>query len=415
MWCLPQPLPGGPSTFVEGTNGWLDTWQHGLSNSDLGAGYAHGVIGGGTAIHFRHNQHWMVDIKAEAGQFPTQAAAWMRPDRTFFKQDDGRVVIEFEVAVPIAGTRDTEQISDSWPELVLSTAPAPTTNNPWGSPWRQNGTYLYEAFPQAWTWGMRMQQSRHPIAALYQPNAPGTPNYAGGPDRLYEVNQNGGDVVPGSEFGGDPSTPGLADKWAVCAKVDDPDAICRNLFRLELTNGEMWLYVRKPGAPAYSLYYHAQFINNALGNILDNPSGFSVFFGDFAYRITDDTVIRYHWRRTAVNPETIGALAPTEVPPSTATRTPSPTVSPSPFPASATPSATSAATSAPSTPTSSPIPTTTAPPATASATPTAAPTAAPSATPTPPPTPLATVVCERATFEDGVLGCVPRAQPKGDS
>jgi len=374
MWCLPQPLPSGPSTFREGTNGWLDTWQHGLSNSDLGAGYVEGVIGGASAIHWRHNQHWMVDLKADTGEYPTQAAAWMRPDRRFFKQDDGRVVIEFEVAVPIAGTRDSDQISDSWPELVLSTAPAPTTMNPWGSPWRQNGTYFYEALPQAWTFGCRMQQSRHPICALYRPVSAGTPSYAGGPDRIYEVNQNGGEVVPGSEFGGDPSTPGLADKWAVCARTDDPDVICRNLFRLELTNTEMWLYVRKPGAPAYSLYYHAQFINNALGNVLDNPSGFYVFFADFAYRITDDTVIRYHWDRIGINPETIGAPPATVVPTVTAppTGTPPSTVTTTPVPPTATVTATRTPTLVPSvTATGTPLL------ATATPTPTAAPTAVP--------------------------------------
>ena len=404
MWCLPQPLPGGPSTFVEGANGWLDTWQHGLSNSDLGAGYAEGVIGGASAIHWRHNQHWMVDLKADTGEYPTQAAAWMRPDRTFFKDDAGRVVIEFEVAVPVAGTRDTDQISDSWPELVLSNAPAPTSMNPWGSPWRQNGTYLYEAFPQAWTWGMRMQQSRHPIAALYKPSTPGTPSYAGGPDRVWEINQNGGEVR--FQEGGDPSSPGLADKWAVCSSADDPDAICRNLFRLELTNTELWLYVKKPGAPAYSLYYRAGLIDANLGHILDNPSGFYVFFGDFAYRIVDDTVIRFHWDRIAVNPETIGQ----EAPPSTPTRTATPTRTPTATPP--VPTATAASTTT-STPTPEPSPSTTAPASTA--TPTSTP---PAPTPTPPsppasttPTTTAPVVPVACSLTDNVLTCVLPTAP----
>ena len=358
VWCLPQPLPGGASTFVQGANAWRDDWQHGLSNANLGAGYAQGVIGGGSAIHFRHNNHWMVDLRAQTGQYPTMVAAWMRPDRTFGKQT-GRVVIEFEVAGPIAGTRGTALISNSWPELVLTTADRPTTaaENPWGSPWRQNGTYLYEAFPRHWAFGCRMQQSRHPICALYQPNAPGTPSYAGGPDRLWEINQNGTQVR--SQSGGDPVVAGLADKWAVCAATDDADTVCRNQFRMELTNDEFWLYVRKPGASAYTLYYRAGLIDSNLGNILDAPGGFKVFFGDFAYQVTNDVVLRFHWDHLAVNPEALGSPppplgSPSSQPPAAA---PAATATPTVQATSGTPTRTPAATPT-RTPTATRTPTT---------------------------------------------------------
>jgi hypothetical protein len=338
IWCE-FPLATGPSTLRQGPNAWADDWQHGLSNADLGGGYAAGVIGGGRAAHWRHQDHWMADLVADTGQYPTLMAAWMRPDRTFRPDDTGRVVVEFEVAVPIAGTRNVGPLSDSWPEVVLSTAAAPTSSNPWGSPFRPNGVYLYEAYPRDWTFGCRLQQSRHPICALYRPDTDGVSNHAGGPDRVWEVNQNGGDVR--FEQGGDPSVPGLGDVWAVCSSADDPDAVCRNTFRLELTPTDLWLYVRKPGVPSWTLYYRAGLEDDALGSVLNAPGGFYAYFGDFAYRITDGTVVRFHWDRLAINPDLLGA------PPSPS---PSPTPSPPPTPtaqASPTPTATPTATPAP--------------------------------------------------------------------
>lgn len=364
--CL-LPLASGPPTFVEGPNAWLDLWNHHLTNADLGSGYVQGVIGGATALHFRHADHWMVDIRADTGQFPTLAAAWMRPNRTF-KPHNGLTVIEMEVAVPIAGTRDIDQLSDSWPELVLSTANAPTSTNPWGSPWRQNGTYLYEAFPHAPAFGCRMQQSRHPICAYYRQNVPGTPNFAGGPDRLWEINQNGGDVI--TEFGGDPTIANLGAAWATCSSVDDPDVVCRNVFRFELTPNRVKIFVKRPTASAYTLYYDATLIDSALGTILNAPLGFYVYFGDFAYRITNDTVIRFHWDRLSVNPEQLSDGTPTP--------TPTPTSSPSP------------------TPTASPT-------ATATATATASPTPTPSPTPTVTPTATATPTCDLTKRQNGAV------------
>ena len=68
----------------------------------------------------------------------------------------------------------------------------------WGSPFLRNGTYFYESFAAADVMGCRMQQSRQPICAYYGAGSDG----AGAPDRLWELNQNGTDVVPGTEFGG---------------------------------------------------------------------------------------------------------------------------------------------------------------------------------------------------------------------
>jgi hypothetical protein len=295
-WCA---LPLGPAitTHSNGGNSWVDNWQHGSSHGALG-NVGDGYVAGGThdncgVIHFRHNQHWMVDIAGDGGAHPALCAAWLRPDRSF-RMQNGKLVVEMEVAVPIAGTRETDGIGDSWPELVISTASRPTTasQNSWGSPLRKSGTYLYEAFPRAWTFGCRMQQSRHPICALYNDGE----SFAGSSDRIWEINQNGGDVR--FEEGGDPAVNG-GGAWNSCNSADDPDTVCRNSFRFELYKdgtGNYVLDIYSNGA----LYYRAGLVDAALDNILGGQ--FYVYFGEFAYRIDSGEVIRFHWDHIAVNP-----------------------------------------------------------------------------------------------------------------
>jgi hypothetical protein len=236
----------------------------------------------------------MVDIAGDGGQYPTLCAAWLRPDRTF-RMQGGKLVVEMEVAGPIAGTRNIGQLSDSWPELVISTASRPTeaSENSWGSPLRKNGTYLYEAFPRAWTFGCRMQQSRHPICALYNSGE----SFAGSTDRIWEVNQNGGEVR--FQEGGDPAVGGIAGAWKSCNSVDDPDTVCRNMFRFEFYKDGTGNYVMDIYSNG-SLYYRAGLVDSALDNIFGGA--FYVYFGEFAYKIDSGTVVRFHWDRIAVNP-----------------------------------------------------------------------------------------------------------------
>jgi hypothetical protein len=295
---------GAPvDTSVHSGNSWVDDFNHGATMSELPSSYVSGHVGpGGTSKHFLHLNHWMVDIRSDSGEYPTLLAAWMRPAQSFTPKADGSVVIEFEVATPIAGTRDVGGISDSWPEVTISTAPQPRTMNPWGSPFLRNGTYFYEAFAGSETMGCRMQQSRQIICAQYRADSDG----AGAPDRLWEINQNGTDVVPGSEFGGGPAPSNL---WASCTSTDDPDTVCRNTFRLTLTASTLKFEVKKPGATSFTEFYRSTPCNDRagcstgqMGTILNNPGGFYVYFADFAYRIENNEVIRFHWDHLAVNP-----------------------------------------------------------------------------------------------------------------
>jgi hypothetical protein len=287
-WCFVPQAPAVTTHHVL-PMGWIDAWEHGASHGRLGNvsdGYRAATVNDGScdSIHFRHNNHWMADVMGDNGPYQTECGTWLRPDRSF----TGPVVIEGEVAVPIAGTRSVGGLGDSWPEIVISTRPEHTETNPWGSPFRRNGTYLYEAFPGAWTFGCRLQQSRRPICALYNDGM----GHAGGSDRQWEINQNGGDVT--DEYGGDPSVPGLANVWKQCTSADDPDTVCRNLFRFELTPTRVRLFVNGVR------YYEAGLIDAQLDNILSRP--FYVYFGAIAYRISQDTIVRFHWDRVAVNP-----------------------------------------------------------------------------------------------------------------
>src|SRR5437762_12984418 len=60
-WCFAATT--GPSTFTQGPNSWLDDWDHGLSHASLGDGYrAFDSQLGAATRHFRHNQHWLMDL-----------------------------------------------------------------------------------------------------------------------------------------------------------------------------------------------------------------------------------------------------------------------------------------------------------------------------------------------------------------
>lgn len=301
-WCQ-APLPAGIDTHVESANAWVDNFNHGQSHAGLNSSYARGKANGGAidVLHFQHNNHWMADIQGDNGQYPTMGAAWMRPDRTF-NLENGKLVIEFEFAGPIAGTRNAPGIGDTWPEFTLTSDPSPANL-------RQNGTYLYETFAGSWTFGCRMQQSKHPICALYEPQD-GPPAF---PYRRWEINQNGGDVISEINGGDHVGTGDAIDQaWKGCTSVQDPDTLCRNFHRIEITSTTIKFFIN--GVPGYS----AVLKNNELGNVLNNP--FYVYFGDFAYQIEQNVVVRFHWDHLAINPEALGS--PTPTPTVTPTSTP---------------------------------------------------------------------------------------------
>jgi hypothetical protein len=325
-WCF-TPLQPGTNTHLASENAWVDDFNHGDSHKQLSPAYARGEANGAACdiLHFNHNEHWMADIQGDNGQWPTLCAAWMRPNRTFTMPASGPLVIEFEVASPIPGTRDVDGLSDAWPEFTITTDPAPGNL-------RQNGTYLYETFAGNWTFGCRMQQSKHPICALYQP-ADGPPAF---PYRRWEINQNGGDVA--SEQNAGPPSPGspIDVAWRGCATAQDPDTSCRNHHRVEITATTIKFFHRNQSQTTWTPGYSAVFENGEMTNVLNAPGGFFVYFGDFAYRIEQDTVVRFHWDRLAINPDELGEPSTPTPTATTPANTPTPTVTPVPPTATAT-------------------------------------------------------------------------------
>src|SRR5581483_181436 len=107
VWCAGS-LAAGPGTAIRGKNSWVDDFDHGLSNAEVGPDYkVFGPLGSlNQAKVFRHNSHWMVDINGvdgTPGDGPWNVGGvTMRPDQSF-RFVDGRLVIEADVAAGIAG------------------------------------------------------------------------------------------------------------------------------------------------------------------------------------------------------------------------------------------------------------------------------------------------------------------------
>jgi hypothetical protein len=263
-------VAGVPATLTQGANSWVDEFNHGASMADLGPGYKqyNNQVEIRTAGHFRHNEHWMVDIQPDGGN----GMAMMRPDRSFRFQN-GKLVVEADVA---AGIEDYG--NHVWTELVVSTSPTPHP----GPPPYPDVAYGYGQFRNAHTIGVRLQSSRFPITALFAPN--GT--------RTWELPFN----APATriDYGGSPDG-NLANAWRSC-DGNDPDLNCRDRFRWELSKDSLVLYVNgvkyleNTGFPA-AAQLPAAFLN----------SDVYVYFVS-AVHTDDRQTIRYHWDRIAINP-----------------------------------------------------------------------------------------------------------------
>lgn len=285
-WC--GPLAQGDPTFVEGPNAWLDEFDHGLEHAALGDGYRVFEREGPSinkALHFRHNDHWMVDVNGvdQDGGAPWNfGGALMRPDRAFRFQS-GTLVVEVDVAAGIA-----EYGGAAWPEIVVTTAPAPSGIVDDG--------YAYGVFKGHWTVGCRLQSSRQPICALYDDTGRG----AGSGGRTFEISsfQHEG----AQAFGGGPFGTELEQAWRVC-RGTDPDTECRDRFRWELSRDTLVLYVNGVKYMEHRGLPQTKQLPDALltGDVY-------VYLASWIYK-PDAEVMRFHWDRLAINPDS-GALTP---------------------------------------------------------------------------------------------------------
>jgi len=299
-----QPLPvfcnnfgNGPSTFVSGVNSWIDNFDHGLSMSHLGAGYVvfENVGSNNKTKHWRHSNHWMVDVNGY-DQTPNDGpwnlgGATVRPDRSFrwetrtwtsarfgITRTEPMMVVEAQAAAGIA-----DYAGSAWPELVITTASAPTFN-------RRDGIYNYDMFAGHDTVGCRLQDNREPICALFDNTTRG-PGEGG---RTWEIShfQSGG----GQWWGGGPFSSAQHDAaWRVCRQAlnQDPDTMCRDTFRWEISRTRQAVYVN-----GFLYMEHVGFTP-----IPDRflTSDVYVYFGSWIFK-PDAATARFHWDKLAINP-----------------------------------------------------------------------------------------------------------------
>jgi hypothetical protein len=305
IWCY-DPPESGPTTFTQGANSWLDDFNHGLSLANLGAGYR--VFSSADAgapdrlnryQYWRHADHWMVDVNGRDqtpadGQPTNFGGTTMRPDRSFHFEN-GRLIVEADVAAGV-----TQYGKNAWPELTVTTAPAPTD--------RADDLYGYGIFKGHYTFGCRLESDRGVLCALFA-SAPGPGTTING--RLYET--------PFSDLGGmviyDNPRPAA---WRTCQNTD-PDTNCRDRFRLELTQDSFNFYVN--GVRMYGASQippDRQFPSHMVNGEV------YVYFASWIGKPNADTV-RFHWDRISINNGVSGAPEPGPVPAPAPTPTPVPT------------------------------------------------------------------------------------------
>lgn len=291
-WCL--PLAPGINTAVIGQNSWIDSFQSGLNHAQIPDGYRVFEAARDSRIfrtkHFAHNGHWMVDV-AGSGNLPGEYAedlrdlvpavnwggALMRPERTF-RFSGGRFVVEFDVAAGMLAYRE------GWPEVVLSTASAPTGIE-------VDQLHAIGLFGGAASVGCRLYTDRTSNCSAY--DATGR-HYADG-GRIFELSAERREDATVA-FGGAPAQVPLAAAWRQCAPTE-PDTNCRDRFKLELSADSVRLsvngtvYMEHSGLPA-----ERQLPKELL------EADLYVYFASWAY-LAQPAIERFHWGRLAINPE----------------------------------------------------------------------------------------------------------------
>lgn len=322
MWCYDSLNTGVRDTHVAGNNSWVDDFNHGALLSEFKDGQGgyrvfdtqndKAIGAADKVIHWRHNNHWMVD---SAGLGHNGPSSVMRPDMTF-RAENGKLVIEAEAATRIPDYGGNL----FWPEFVITTADHPgkpfprTPSDPYQPEIRTNGTYVYETFPGSWTLGCRLQNDGGFTCALLDDSFDGDSQA-----RVFELSHfqcGNGENSPHQtsvygcrqKYGGHPNNlpteiggftaPNTykSGYTRLCAGTD-PDVNCRDRWRWEITNDRLTWYAN--GAKYMEHWDFAPAGRAAIDQLLTRPV--YVYFGQFSYRIVGPA--RMHWDRIAINPK----------------------------------------------------------------------------------------------------------------
>ena len=173
-------------------------------------------------------------------------------------------------------SRDTSRSSHVWPEIVVTTAPAPSAKETNG--WYAAG--LFGGYPAV---GCAFPSDRLSECRVYDT------------DKITAWLSGHSGAGATMKFGGAPVGEPLASAWHLCSATD-ADSTCRDRFRIELARDAVTIfvngvrYMEHRGLPAASQLPEALLSSTVY-----------VYFASWAY-LTSEQVARVHWGRIAVNP-----------------------------------------------------------------------------------------------------------------
>lgn len=281
----------GLDTSRQDVNRWLDEFEHGLSFANF-AGTPYRIfetLGVHQSLHWRHADHWMVDVAPDAPTAPqaNQAigGAMLRPTRTFRFQDGVlRIDSEYAAGLPAYG-------ATAWGEMIITTGDHPIyKGNPQGEEARRDTLYGYDMFPNHWTLGCRLQADSHTTCSLMKNSTQGAND--GG--RSWEISffQIVGETAMGGVSDGS--------SYRFC-QAGDPDMECRDRFRLELTRTSLTIYVNG------SKYFEQTGLPPLQDELVNGE--IYIYLASIVNLAEADTV-RFHWDHFAVNSPDAPAVAP---------------------------------------------------------------------------------------------------------
>jgi hypothetical protein len=266
----------GAATAVVGPNSWVDAFGGSVEHGAMPGAYRVFEAGPPSlyrSVHFLHNGHWMVDVesigvpperyvggKPDAKDASDFGGALVRPDRAF-RAEAGRLVVEADASAGMQAN------VDAWPEIVITTAPEPTTI--------VDPRFTYGVFGGHPTVGCRFENDRTPVCAAFSADGP-----------LFDLAH---DRTPGGAVIGGTASPA----FRLCAATA-PDGDCRDRFRLEIEPAKVVLRVNGVR------YMEHDLVSASLPQELFTRDVY-VYFGSWLYQPTP-AVVRFHWGRIAVNP-----------------------------------------------------------------------------------------------------------------
>lgn len=290
-WCYGHATAA--DTAVRAGNTWTDGFQSGAVHARLPASYR--VFEGARRVattanttlyrteHFAHNGHWMVDIagrgapmgiyEGSAADFftgPNNGGGLMRPDAGF-RFEDGRLVIEFEASAGMTAYGDRV-----WPEVVVTTAPAPAKRE-------TNGWYAAGLFGGSPAIGCAFPSDRLSECRVYDA------------ERITANLNAHASAGAAMAFGGAPTTDAMKQAWRLCGPTD-PDAACRDRFKVVLERDAVTIFVN---GVRYMDFRGLPAASQLPADLLTSPV--YVYFASWAY-LVQPTIARVHWAGIAINP-----------------------------------------------------------------------------------------------------------------